>query len=58
MITVLDYLPKQAETADLASAAHYLAIAYGVDPAVHEGVAARGVRPGTTGGEPAEVIET
>ena len=27
VITVLDYLPKRAETADLASAAHYLAIA-------------------------------
>lgn len=59
VITVLDYLPKRAETADLASAAHYLAIAYGVDPAVHEGVAARGVEAGhELGDEPAEVIGT
>ncbi len=59
VVTVLDYLPHTADVAELASAAHYLAVAYGVDPAVHEGVAARGVEAGhELGDEPAEVIET
>lgn len=57
--TVLDYLNDRAATAELQSAADYVAAGYRADRSLHDAVAARGIEAGhELGDEPAEVIET
>ncbi len=57
--TVLDYLNDPAASAELRSAAEYLAAGFRADRSIHDAVAARGVEAGhELGDEPGEVIET
>lgn len=56
--TVLEYLPNAVATADLGSAAEYLAGGYRLNGSADAAVAARGVEAGhELGDEPAEVIQ-
>ncbi len=57
MTTVLDYLGDRRETVDVPTAAHYFAGAKGMDAAVHQAVAGRGVADGRAlGDDPAKAF--